>query len=139
MVTYGALILGVTLTSYLDRTIGIPPNLQRSSARGIVAPIDHAIITSINRVLYILFMRRVRNCILLLVGGHYRMRCVQYTIWITTLCVAFLSNHLIRCIAYPRQFPAMSANPTARANFAKNCIELIQAYDFDGIDIDWGE
>jgi chitinase len=34
-------------------------------------------------------------------------------------------------------FPAMSANPTARANFAKNCIELIQAYDFDGIDIDW--
>ena len=36
-------------------------------------------------------------------------------------------------------FPAMAANPTARANFAKNCVELIKAYDFDGIDIDWGE
>ena len=49
------------------------------------------------------------------------------------------ANHLILCFAYRRQFPAMSANPTARANFAKNCVELIQAYDFDGIDIDWGE
>ena len=34
-------------------------------------------------------------------------------------------------------FPTLAANPTARATFAANCVELIKAYDFDGIDIDW--
>eukprot|EP00804_Cyclotella_cryptica_P014807 CCRYP_015026-RF/>CCRYP_015026-RF protein AED:0.11 eAED:0.11 QI:481/0.94/0.95/1/0.78/0.75/20/1173/1223 len=34
-------------------------------------------------------------------------------------------------------FPAMAADSTARANFAQNCVDLIKAYDFDGIDIDW--
>jgi len=38
-----------------------------------------------------------------------------------------LSNH----------FPALAKNPTARANFAANCVKLIESYDFDGIDIDW--
>jgi chitinase len=31
----------------------------------------------------------------------------------------------------------MAADPAARANFAKNCVELVKAYDFDGIDVDW--
>lgn len=34
-------------------------------------------------------------------------------------------------------FPAMAANSDSRANFAKNCVDLIRAYGFDGIDIDW--
>jgi chitinase len=34
-------------------------------------------------------------------------------------------------------FPAMAKNPTARKNFAANCVKLIETYDFDGIDIDW--
>ncbi|KAL7521899.1 hypothetical protein ACHAWX_006594 [Stephanocyclus meneghinianus] len=34
-------------------------------------------------------------------------------------------------------FPAMAADSTARANFAQNCVDLIKAYNFDGIDIDW--
>ena len=34
-------------------------------------------------------------------------------------------------------FPALAADPMARAKFANNCVELIKAYDFDGIDIDW--
>ena len=34
-------------------------------------------------------------------------------------------------------FPALAADPVARAKFANNCVELIKAYDFDGIDIDW--
>jgi len=29
----------------------------------------------------------------------------------------------------------MAANPTARATFAQNCVDLIKEYDFDGIDI----
>ena len=32
-------------------------------------------------------------------------------------------------------FPAMAADSTARANFAQNCIDLVKAYNFDGIDI----
>jgi GH18 family chitinase len=34
-------------------------------------------------------------------------------------------------------FPAMAASSQARANFAKQCVELIEEYGFDGIDIDW--
>lgn len=34
-------------------------------------------------------------------------------------------------------FPAMAANPKARENFARQCVELIKSYNFDGIDIDW--
>ena len=34
-------------------------------------------------------------------------------------------------------FPAMAANADARLNFANKCIELIEEYGFDGIDIDW--
>eukprot|EP01083_Nonionella_stella_P208071 755346_1 len=34
-------------------------------------------------------------------------------------------------------FPVMAKNPTSRANFATKCIELIEDYGFDGIDIDW--
>ena len=29
----------------------------------------------------------------------------------------------------------MAANPTSRATFAQNCVDLIKEYDFDGIDI----
>jgi len=29
----------------------------------------------------------------------------------------------------------MAADPTARATFAQNCVDLIKEYDFDGIDI----
>lgn len=32
-------------------------------------------------------------------------------------------------------FPAMAANPAARANFASQCVELIRNYNFDGIDL----
>ena len=32
-------------------------------------------------------------------------------------------------------FPTVSANPTARENFAENCIKILKYYDFDGIDI----
>jgi len=34
-------------------------------------------------------------------------------------------------------FPAMAANPASRAEFADQCVGLIQEYGFDGIDIDW--
>eukprot|EP00581_Thalassiosira_minuscula_P005354 CAMPEP_0183742588 /NCGR_PEP_ID=MMETSP0737-20130205/64777_1 /TAXON_ID=385413 /ORGANISM="Thalassiosira miniscula, Strain CCMP1093" /LENGTH=1396 /DNA_ID=CAMNT_0025978175 /DNA_START=206 /DNA_END=4396 /DNA_ORIENTATION=- len=34
-------------------------------------------------------------------------------------------------------FPEMAASATARARFAQKCVELINEYDFDGIDIDW--
>ncbi|KAL3815838.1 hypothetical protein ACHAXA_007480 [Cyclostephanos tholiformis] len=34
-------------------------------------------------------------------------------------------------------FPVMAANDASRQNFVKNCIDLINEYDFDGIDIDW--
>ncbi|KAL7495622.1 hypothetical protein ACHAWT_005023, partial [Skeletonema menzelii] len=34
-------------------------------------------------------------------------------------------------------FPSVSADPTARENFAENCIKILKYYDFDGIDIDW--
>lgn len=34
-------------------------------------------------------------------------------------------------------FPNLAANPAARKKFADNCVKLIEAYDFDGIDIDW--
>ena len=34
-------------------------------------------------------------------------------------------------------FSVMAASTEARANFAKNCVQLIEEYDFDGIDLDW--
>ena len=34
-------------------------------------------------------------------------------------------------------FPEMAANAKARMNFVDKCIELIEEYDFDGLDIDW--
>lgn len=34
-------------------------------------------------------------------------------------------------------FPGIAASPAKRDNFAEQCVELIEAYDFDGIDLDW--
>ena len=34
-------------------------------------------------------------------------------------------------------FPAIAANPELREHFAQQCVDLISAYGFDGIDIDW--
>lgn len=34
-------------------------------------------------------------------------------------------------------FPPMSADPSSRAIFARNCRRLIEEYNFDGIDLDW--
>ncbi|KAL7546386.1 hypothetical protein ACHAWF_009722 [Thalassiosira exigua] len=34
-------------------------------------------------------------------------------------------------------FPGIAAGPAKRQNFARQCVELIEAYDFDGIDLDW--
>lgn len=34
-------------------------------------------------------------------------------------------------------FSQMAANPKARANFVKNCIQFCEKYQFDGIDLDW--
>ncbi len=33
--------------------------------------------------------------------------------------------------------PGIAADPAKRANFAQSCVELIQAFNFDGIDLDW--
>jgi len=33
--------------------------------------------------------------------------------------------------------PSIAADPVKRANFAQSCVELIQAFNFDGIDLDW--
>jgi GH18 family chitinase len=38
-----------------------------------------------------------------------------------------LSNH----------FPAIAADPVKRQQFAQSCVQLIQAFGFDGIDLDW--
>ena len=35
-------------------------------------------------------------------------------------------------------FPKMAKDPVSRERFANKCVELIEEYDFDGIDIDWG-
>jgi len=34
-------------------------------------------------------------------------------------------------------FPTLAASEAARTKFAQQCVELIKAYGFDGIDIDW--
>lgn len=34
-------------------------------------------------------------------------------------------------------FSVMAANPQARKNFVKNCIQFCDQYQFDGIDLDW--
>jgi chitinase len=34
-------------------------------------------------------------------------------------------------------FVAMAASTAGRQNFANNCVDLIEEYEFDGIDIDW--
>ncbi|MFM2206146.1 MAG: hypothetical protein RL213_121 [Bacteroidota bacterium] len=34
-------------------------------------------------------------------------------------------------------FPGIAADPVKRATFAHSCVQLIQTYNFDGIDIDW--
>jgi GH18 family chitinase len=33
-------------------------------------------------------------------------------------------------------FPQLAADPKSRVDFANNCVKLIEAYDFDGIDIE---
>jgi chitinase len=34
-------------------------------------------------------------------------------------------------------FPSIAADPQKRQNFANSCVDLIQAFEFDGIDLDW--
>ncbi|GAB5417739.1 MAG: hypothetical protein Crog4KO_25120 [Crocinitomicaceae bacterium] len=34
-------------------------------------------------------------------------------------------------------FPSIAADPVKRATFAQSCVDLIQTYGFDGIDLDW--
>lgn len=34
-------------------------------------------------------------------------------------------------------FPSIAADASKRANFAQSCVNLIQTYGFDGIDLDW--
>lgn len=34
-------------------------------------------------------------------------------------------------------FPGIAADPVKRLNFANSCVELINTYNFDGIDLDW--
>ena len=34
-------------------------------------------------------------------------------------------------------FPGIAADPVKRANFASECVRLIQQYNFDGVDLDW--
>lgn len=34
-------------------------------------------------------------------------------------------------------FPIIAADPIKRQQFAQSCVQLIQAFDFDGIDLDW--
>lgn len=34
-------------------------------------------------------------------------------------------------------FPSLAASEAARTKFAQQCVDLIKAYGFDGIDIDW--
>jgi len=34
-------------------------------------------------------------------------------------------------------FPTVAASERTRKNFARNCVKLIEEYNFDGIDIDW--
>lgn len=34
-------------------------------------------------------------------------------------------------------FPGIAADPVKRATFAQACVDLIQTYQFDGIDLDW--
>lgn len=34
-------------------------------------------------------------------------------------------------------FPVVAADPVKRQHFAQQCVELVNAYDFDGVDIDW--
>ena len=34
-------------------------------------------------------------------------------------------------------FPSIAADPVLREHFAQQCVDLIKAYGFDGIDIDW--
>lgn len=34
-------------------------------------------------------------------------------------------------------FPSIAADPQKRQNFANSCVELIEAFEFDGIDLDW--
>lgn len=36
-----------------------------------------------------------------------------------------------------QHFPALSADPVARDNFATKCIDILAYHNFDGIDIDW--
>jgi hypothetical protein len=52
------------------------------------------------------------------------------------LSIIFYSHiSLIHVRTLSDPFPAMSADASARANFAAKCVELIEAYGFDGIDI----
>ena len=54
----------------------------------------------------------------------------MYVIMITNL--TFSTATTSRTLSDP--FPPMSANPVARKHFAKRCVELIENYNFDGIE-----
>lgn len=36
-----------------------------------------------------------------------------------------------------QNFPSIAADPTKRQTFAESCVDLIEAFNFDGIDLDW--
>jgi GH18 family chitinase len=40
-------------------------------------------------------------------------------------------------VLFSDNYPTLSADPVARDKFAKACAEIVQYYDFDGVDIDW--
>ena len=53
------------------------------------------------------------------------------------------SEYICTCIpdwlpqTYSSNFKDGAATPEKRANFARSCVDLIENYGFDGIDVDW--